>query len=108
MTDNRGDDMNHRRLVGIDLGSASAHAVRALDGQGTTLAKREALPTVESPTQIETAALAGTPAGPRQAEDLTSPVARNLARRWAPRAGRRRAGGSRERGVCIGVWTASL
>jgi hypothetical protein len=63
MTDNRGDDMNHRRLVGIDLGIASAHTVRVLDGDGTTLAKRKALPTVESLTQIETAALQGTPSG---------------------------------------------
>jgi transposase len=55
--------MNHRRLVGIDLGIASAHTVRVLDGDGTTLAKRKALPTVESLTQIETAALEGTPAG---------------------------------------------
>ncbi len=55
--------MNHRRLVGIDLGIASAHTVRVLDGEGTTLAKRKALPTVESLTQIETAALEGTPAG---------------------------------------------
>src|SRR5881396_2318928 len=57
--------MNDRRLVGIDLGIASAHAVRVLDGAGTTLAKRKALPTVESLSQIETAALAGTPAGSR-------------------------------------------
>jgi transposase len=55
--------MNHRRLVGIDLGIASAHAVRVLDGEGTTLAKRKALPTAESLAQIETAALAGTPEG---------------------------------------------
>ena len=40
--------MNDRRLVGIDLGIASAHAVRVLDGRGTTLAKRKALPTVQS------------------------------------------------------------
>jgi len=65
MTANRGDDMNDRRLVGIDLGIASAHAVRVLDGQGTTLAKRKALPTVESLTEIETAALAGTSCGTR-------------------------------------------
>ena len=37
--------------------------MRVLDGEGTTLAKRKALPTVESLTQIETAALEGTPAG---------------------------------------------
>jgi transposase len=65
MTDNRGDNMNYRRLVGIDLGIASAHAVRVLDGEGTTLAKRKALPTLESLTQIESAALAGMPVGSR-------------------------------------------
>jgi transposase len=57
--------MTCRRLVGIDLGIASAHTVRVLDGEGTTLAKRKALPTVESLTQIEAAALEGTPAGVR-------------------------------------------
>ena len=40
--------MNHRRLVGIDLGIASAHTVRVLDGEGMTVAKRKAWPTVES------------------------------------------------------------
>jgi transposase len=57
--------MNHRRLVGIDLGIASAHTVRVLDGQGTTLAKRKAIPTRDSLADIETVALAGTPAGTR-------------------------------------------
>jgi transposase len=64
-TVNRGDVMSERRLVGIDLGIASAHAVRVLDGQGVTLMKRKALPTVESLSEIETAALAGTAAGSR-------------------------------------------
>jgi transposase len=67
--DNNGElgegDMSDRRLVGIDLGIASAHAVRVLDGQGATLVKRKALPTVESLTEIESAALAGTAAGSR-------------------------------------------
>jgi transposase len=57
--------MNHRRLVGIDLGIASAHTVRVLDGEGTTIAKRKAWPTVESLSEVETAALAGCPAGTR-------------------------------------------
>jgi hypothetical protein len=57
--------MNHRRLVGIDLGIASAHTVRVLDGEGATVAKRKAWPTVESLTEVETAALAGCPAGTR-------------------------------------------
>ena len=57
--------MSERRLVGIDLGIASAHAVRVLDGEGVTLVKRKALPTLESLSEIETAALAGTAAGSR-------------------------------------------
>ena len=55
--------MNDRRLVGIDLGIASAHTVRVLDGEGNTIAKRKAWPTVESLAEVETAALAGCPAG---------------------------------------------
>jgi len=55
--------MNHRRLVGIDLGIASAHTVRILDGEGNAVAKRKAWPTVESLTEVETAALAGCPDG---------------------------------------------
>src|SRR5262245_9390250 len=54
-----------RRLVGIDLGIASAHAVRVLDEEGNTLAKRKAVPTVESLSVIESCALEGTPAGTR-------------------------------------------
>jgi transposase len=65
MDTTRGDDMNHRRLVGIDLGIASAHTVRILDGEGQTIAKRKALPTVESLTGIETTALSGCPASTR-------------------------------------------
>jgi transposase len=57
--------MNHRRLVGIDLGIASAHTVRVLDGEGNTIAKRKAWPTVESLEALETAALAGCPEGTR-------------------------------------------
>lgn len=57
--------MNHRRLVGIDLGIASAHTVRVLDGEGNTVAKRTAWPTVESLGDVEAAASAGCPAGTR-------------------------------------------
>jgi hypothetical protein len=46
--DPQGGTMNHRRLVGIDLGIASAHTVRILDGEGTTIAKRKCWPTKES------------------------------------------------------------
>lgn len=57
--------MVERRLVGIDLGIASAHTVRVLDGEGNTIAKRKAWPTVESLTEVETAALVGCPVGTR-------------------------------------------
>jgi transposase len=57
--------MNTRRLVGIDLGIASAHTVRVLDGEGNTVAKRKAWPTVESLGDVEAAASAGCPAGTR-------------------------------------------
>jgi transposase len=54
-----------RRLVGIDLGIASAHTVRVLDESGNTIAKRKAWPTVESLGEVEAVALAGTPTGTR-------------------------------------------
>ncbi|MDH4145997.1 MAG: IS110 family transposase [Acidimicrobiia bacterium] len=57
--------MNCRRLVGIDLGIASAHTVRVLDGEGNVVAKRKAWPTVESLGEVEVAALAGCPEGTR-------------------------------------------
>jgi transposase len=57
--------MNIRRLVGIDLGIASAHTVRVLDEQANTITKRKAWPTTESLSEIEAAALAGCPAGTR-------------------------------------------
>jgi transposase len=65
--------MNHRRLVGIDLGIASAHTVRILDGEGKTVAKRKAWPTVESLSEVEMAALAGCPAG-TQLEVVVEPT----------------------------------
>ena len=57
--------MNNKRLVGIDVGIASAHTVRVLDGEGNTVAKRKAWPTVESLREIETAALPGCADGAR-------------------------------------------
>ena len=57
--------MTTRRLVGIDLGIASAHTVRVLDEAGGLVAKRKAWPTVESLAAVETAALAGCPEGTR-------------------------------------------
>jgi transposase len=57
--------MSCRRLVGIDLGIASAHTVRVLDESGASITKRKAWPTVASLGEVEAAALAGTPAGTR-------------------------------------------
>jgi transposase len=57
--------MGCRRLVGIDLGIASAHAVRVLDEEGNTVVKHKAVPTVESLSAIESSALEGTPPGTR-------------------------------------------
>ena len=55
--------MEVRRIIGLDLGIASAHTARVLDGQGQLLAKRKAVPTVESLTTLEQAALEGAPSG---------------------------------------------
>ncbi len=57
--------MADRRLVGIDLGIASSHTVRVLDGTGETLAKRRCWPTRESLTEVETVALDGAEKGTR-------------------------------------------
>lgn len=57
--------MNERRLVGIDLGIASAHTVRVLDGGGNTVAKRKAWPTTESLGEVERAVLEGCAEGTR-------------------------------------------
>src|SRR5689334_21814990 len=54
-----------RRLVGIDLGIASAHTVRVLDEGGREVCRRRCEPTVGSLTGIEAAALAGAAAGTR-------------------------------------------
>jgi transposase len=54
-----------RRLVGIDLGIASAHTVRVLDGSGREVCRRRCEPSVASLTLIEQAALAGAPEGTR-------------------------------------------
>src|SRR5688572_2694216 len=59
------DSGSVRRLVGIDLGIASDHTVRVLDGQGGEVCRRRARPTVASLAVVETAALAGAPAGTR-------------------------------------------
>lgn len=57
--------IDDRRLIGIDLGIASDHTVRVLDGGGSEVCRRRARPTVESLTAVEAAALAGAAAGVR-------------------------------------------
>jgi transposase len=52
-----------RRLVGIDLGIASAHTVRVLDGEGREVCRRRCQPTVEEFMRVEAAALAEAAAG---------------------------------------------
>ena len=89
--------MNHRRLVGIDLGIATPHTVRVLDGEGVTVAKRGAWPTVQSLAVVEPAALAGcpgrhdagsgcSPARP-SARHPGNPLARGVSRRRRGTAG---------------------
>ena len=57
--------IDDRRLMGIDLGIASDHTVRVLDGRGGEVCRRRARPTVESLAAVETAALAGVAPGTR-------------------------------------------
>src|SRR5690348_5237844 len=61
----QGGGMNYRRLVGIDLGIATAHTVRVLDGEGAIVARRRAWPALGSLAAVEAAALAGCPDGTR-------------------------------------------
>ena len=52
-----------RRLVGIDLGIASRHAVRVLEAGGQVVCRSSCVPAVESLVAVERAALAGAPEG---------------------------------------------
>jgi transposase len=56
-----------RRLAGVDLGIASRHSVRVLEADGRVVCRSSCVPTVESLTLMEQAALAGAPAGTRLA-----------------------------------------
>ena len=51
--------MDERRIIGLDLGIASAHTARVLSGEGKVVAKRKAFPTTESLSALEAAALEG-------------------------------------------------
>jgi transposase len=55
--------MAERRIIGLDLGIASEHTVRVLTGDGRMVAKRKAVPTAESLTTLEQAALEGAAPG---------------------------------------------
>jgi len=57
--------MEERRLLGIDLGIASAHTAVVLRTDGTEVARRRAHPTAESLEALEQAALRGAPEGTR-------------------------------------------
>lgn len=54
-----------RRLAGIDLGIASEHTVRVLDGAGKKVCAARCVPTRESLLAMEAGALAGAPEGTR-------------------------------------------
>ncbi len=76
-----------RRLAGIDLGIASEHTVRVLDGAGQKVCAARCVPTRESLLAMEARALARTPEGTRLEVVLEPtgaawfPVARFLAAR---------------------------
>src|SRR2546429_4501728 len=53
--------MSQRRLVGIDLGIASAHTVRVLREDGSEVCRRRCWPRLDSLREVEAAALAGAP-----------------------------------------------
>ena len=53
--------MDERRIIGLDLGIASEHTARVLSGEGKVVAKRKAVPTIESLSALEAAALEGAP-----------------------------------------------
>jgi transposase len=55
--------MEERRIIGLDLGIASAHTARVLGGDGKVVAKRKAVPATESLSALEAAALEGAPPG---------------------------------------------
>jgi transposase len=57
----------HRRLVGIDLGIASRHAVRVLEADGRLVCRASCVPAVESLLAVEQAALVGAAEGTRLA-----------------------------------------
>src|SRR6266571_6791855 len=59
------EPMEERRLLGIDLGIASAHTAVALRTDGSEVARRRCVSTVQSLAEVETAALRDAPDGTR-------------------------------------------
>jgi transposase len=57
--------MHERRLVGIDLGIASAHTAQVLRADGSKVCRRRCWPRLESLLELEQAALADAPEGTR-------------------------------------------
>ena len=57
--------MDERRVVGLDLGIASAHTAVVLRADGTEVCRRRCSPTVGSFTELEAAALEGAPENTR-------------------------------------------
>ena len=55
------EDALDRRIVGIDLGITSAHAVVVIDGAGKVLGRRRCRPTLECLAAVEELAQAGAP-----------------------------------------------
>jgi transposase len=59
------DGSSSRRIVGLDLGVATAHTAQVLDEQLQVVCKRRVVPTVAGFAALEQAALAGAAAGTR-------------------------------------------
>ena len=57
--------MDDRRIIGLDLGIASAHTAIVLDADGSQVCRRRCSPTVQSLGALEAAALDGAPEGTR-------------------------------------------
>jgi hypothetical protein len=80
-----GEEQTGRRCrgawTGIDLGIASRHSVRVLDAGGQVVCRSSCVPTAESPSAVQRAALASAPDGARLAVmfELTGPA-------WMPAA----------------------
>src|SRR5215472_15521793 len=87
LMEQQGRQPGPRRLVGIDLGIASRHSVRVLEADGLVVCRTSCVPTTESLTLTERAALAGAPEDTQLAVAAMS-AARAAHARGAPCGGR--------------------